>query len=765
MTVKKINPGEFVGEKDGFSKEIYIVIQGSVLFKTKQEEFLLEKGSVIGLLSQFMGDYPCEYVAQTDVVLAVYEFSNIDDLKNIFVEQPQYSYAFLHASICQCRNVQTRYMELSNLVNGIVNFAKKQYEEYEVMCAQSDVEPHGFASVEKLQQFVLSNNIESWELEYQQQLGMEDETNIKRFYFSKPKLCLGAILQIVNLMARMIMNLECLKEYLNSAKSLLISDEEDLLEMWFDLSVKYATKGENCLLVQVKVHELQDFIMGIDLYTKEEVDARFRSYWGIDFEHYIIVHADENEEKEEDDIKSISMSLEEILETDFTTHIMEYAECEAEDISKMKAYIAKYAALPDKLASGTEMNKLRKMITEAYYAVYEKAIFKAVKTKQLTPILELFFQFGVMDLELAGKDNIEGLLDILEQIQSIKDESVFTMYQWFQAIYQGVREPSKNEFDLDYNEYLLQQRKEHRITKEEEKELKLNQDKKLTYELHNMFRSTNRATYGRITTFCPLFNGDDLIRDIMQMWVSPTRIHETIDEIRRVDYSLFYREVFFADPDHGIPRTQIWKEVLPDVILTPNIGSRAMMWQENSGVTKNTPARFIFSIMTAENLEQMMLETCGRYRWEICKKIMGVRWNDIREKSLTSEYYDYVQFYRKNKDLSPQAKEKIKAQMVHAKNNNREVFVLDYVSWMKYEAQGNVRLNKVARKIFVDWIPFSQEVRQKLSDNPMFKEIFHKFEILRNRRFDKAYQLYNRYKNEGGEITPELQMHLDFYEK
>ena len=50
--------------------------------------------------------------------------------------------------------------------------------------------------------------------------------------------------------------------------------------------------------------------------------------------------------KEEDDIKSISMSLEEILETDFTTHIMEYAECEAEDISKMKAYIAKYAALP-----------------------------------------------------------------------------------------------------------------------------------------------------------------------------------------------------------------------------------------------------------------------------------------------------------------------------------------------------------------------------------------------------------------------------------
>ena len=82
------------------------------------------------------------------------------------------------------------------------------------------------------------------------------------------------------------------KRIFKFSKIITISDEEDLLEMWFDLSVKYATKGENCLLVQVKVHELQDFIMGIDLYTKEEVDARFRSYWGIDFEHYIIVHAD-----------------------------------------------------------------------------------------------------------------------------------------------------------------------------------------------------------------------------------------------------------------------------------------------------------------------------------------------------------------------------------------------------------------------------------------------------------------------------------------
>ena len=37
-----------------------------------------------------------------------------------------------------------------------------------------------------------------------------------------------------------------------------------------------------------------------------------------------------------------------------------------------------------------------------------------------------------------------------------------------------------------------------------------------------------------------------------------------------------------------------------------------------------------------------------------------MRWNDITEPSLTSEYCDYIQFYRKNHDLSAEAKEKIK---------------------------------------------------------------------------------------------------------
>lgn len=36
------------------------------------------------------------------------------------------------------------------------------------------------------------------------------------------------------------------------------------------------------------------------------------------------------------------------------------------------------------------------------------------------------------------------------------------------------------------------------------------------------------------------------------------------------------------------------KEVLPNIILMPNAGTRAMMWQETAGVRRDTPARYMF---------------------------------------------------------------------------------------------------------------------------------------------------------------------------
>ena len=91
------------------------------------------------------------------------------------------------------------------------------------------------------------------------------------------------------------------------------------------------------------------------------------------------------------------------------------------------------------------------------------------------------------------------------------------------------------------------------------------------------------------------------------------------------------------------------------------------------------------------------------------------------------------------------------------------MFVADYLGWMKYESQGSFRLNKVARRIISEYVPFTDEVKRKLEENPMYRELFTKSKIIAKRKSEKEKILFDRYVAAGGVITPELEAHLKFY--
>ena len=332
------------------------------------------------------------------------------------------------------------------------------------------------------------------------------------------------------------------------------------------------------------------------------------------------------------------------------------------------------------------------------------------------------------------------------------------------SIYRGENEPSRNEFDLDYPAYLNELKKTGKVTAAEVKVLQEDRWKRVEFELENMVTSNSRMTYGKLSSYCPLLCEYDVINSVENMLVTAEKINEAINYIRSVDYSIFYRKVVFSDPDRDINMEMIEKEVLPNVILMPNTGSRSMMWQETAGIKRDTPARFMFPILTVANIMEMMMEVAGRYRWEICRKIQGVRWNDISDPSLTSEYNDYIQYYKKNHELSTEAKEKIKNTLYKSKNNFREVFVKDYQNWINYEAKGSFRLNKVSRELLFKYCPFAKSIRKELQINPMYKEMFDKFNITNERSIRRLEVLYERYQKKGGEITKELQDNRDFYE-
>ena len=185
---------------------------------------------------------------------------------------------------------------------------------------------------------------------------------------------------------------------------------------------------------------------------------------------------------------------------------------------------------------------------------------------------------------------------------------VYDIKKWLTLIYEGKKEPSKNEFDLDYTEYLADMKRQGKLTENEYNLWLSDSEKRLEYEINNMFRYNNRITNGQISTFVPILHSDVLVTDINRVRVTRDRIREALDKLIRVDYSVFDREVIYTNSEKNIKREYIIKKIFPDIILMPTVGVNGVMWQEMAGKRRDTPARFTLLTFTEIDLDSMLVK-------------------------------------------------------------------------------------------------------------------------------------------------------------
>lgn len=758
METLKVRRNEAIARQNDPVKNWYIVTEGTVVQRNSYARIMLGKNAVIGISESER--YLCDYVAGSDAELSVFPYEGTDDIKEIINGEESMRGILLRAAIGQRQQLLKLYAGLQTLVGQFHGFVGNQYNNYTTYCAQYRLEGEAFNRIDSFKPLEMVHKAEGWEVDNSASLmgGYADE--YVRLMQKDDALCIGAIMEACYQTRRVTQGIIEMVEYLGYNQDILLSrGGDDMFTLYYNILSQAMEGRYDVSPVKESMDQMVDVIRKLGIYDKKLVEERVAAYEALKGKEadgpYEVPSGEPAPERAEE-------SMEDCL-----PRILSYAGADPGEIERVRGLVTEYASLPDILSTDAEAHALRKQLTQAFYDAYEKAFLRAEREEgagQEPPRpVQMFLNFGFLDERIVGEENATMLYDIASHLDICQSEHVYTIYGWLKSVYDGKNEPSKNEFDMDYPAYLADERKNGRITQEEQKRYANDRERKLRFEIQNMFSSGNRVTYGKISTFCPILGEYDLINSVDKMLVTARRIEEAIGQVRKVDFSAFYREVMFSDPARGINNEPIMKEVLPNVILMPNAGTRAMMWQETGGVRRDSPARFLFPIFTAVDVGDMMVETIGRYRWEICRKIQGVHWNDIREKSLTAEYCDYLQFYRKNSELSAEMKEKIKTALLRGRNNYREVFVRDYVSWVKFESKGSYRLNKVSRSILVSYCPFSKAIREELKANPMYQAALQKLDVSNAKKAQRIQGVYDKYKKAGGEITEELAANLEFY--
>ena len=745
---KLINEGEPVNS-------MYVVVTGSIEQIWKNQHLILGPGTIAGLSDSLNHEYEADYVVAEDAMVIKCPYKGIGDFGGIFEAQPVYIFGFSKGAFRQCRDVFKIYDDYKKKVEDFLNYCRGINNEYKKQCRAIGAEIQENIMLEELESLELKNEILPWEHDYIDSLNSVDNKEIENIYGSKTEIATGVIGISCGYMKRAIECIETMEFYLEEFTPILLStDKADMFAQIYNLRIYAAQRGadQNNIIKLMKM--LYKFLSQSGLYDKKLLMERWKEYDSHDFAATAASFDEAKMQKQAEFTQTFE-------------HICEFAEIDEEKTAEYREQLDAYLALDDREGKDDEERKARKKAVDLFYDIYMKTFFRALEFEayggELDTIIRMYLNFGYIDYNAVGEELTNELADLVDRLDTLcHSEHLFTIYTWLRAVYSGEREPSRNELDLDYRGFVLEERKNGNIAEADMAEWMNDQEQKVKFEITNFFISANRTTSGKMTSFCPVLTKEDFGSEPMRMLLTNAKLMEAMEKIESVDYQIFLREAYFTDMEANVKSEAYPKRVQPDIILLPNCGMRAMMWQECGGIKVDSPGRFVFPMFTFDDLDKLMIYCCGAFRWEICRKEQGPRWNDIGSECLTSDFYDYFTFYRKNKELSAENKEKVKTLLKSSRNNMREAFTKQYTIWINFEAQGSIRLNKPERNILNKHCTFAKAYRSKVANHPMYEQVISRHEIKCSQALNHLKTMMDKVEKAGGVVPEEVIQGMEY---
>ena len=145
--------------------------------------------------------------------------------------------------------------------------------------------------------------------------------------------------------------------------------------------------------------------------------------------------------------------------------------------------------------------------------------------------------------------------------------------------------------------------------------------------------------------------------------------------------------------------------IVPYVVLLPTYGDFGVCWEPFDKHNRATSRGRVIIPMYPKNLYIAVLSAVADLRWQVAKEKASYYW---MEEGLTGNYYQWFT-----------------AQKI--KGNIKDFFVQDYILWMTKEAEGIQKLDKELRGAFWRFMPFSQEIKEKLRNRSyVYQELYQR---------------------------------------
>lgn len=486
MTGITLEKGSTVYEYGQPMTALHLITSGKITVSYPGGTYHLGKGDVIGVCEICSEVHFLSYTVAEDATILTYSFSNIEVLDNLLKKHPDVARLFI-LSACYQVNTMLQQCSLSEL--NCVTFYQcllDDYKKYTLLCNRYRVTPRVLNNWDEMTAYLGEEAPDLWLSDYYLGLAHIYSGEHYKHFVTEPAVSSGLLRKCSLDFRRAYVVLDEQFRYLQQITGYYFnSSSNDLFDFYTSL---YYKLGQDCADTDTIYADINRFTLSFR--DTCDVDSALLEQRIGSFEQYIARMQAPVSESRHTEVNSAAIGE---LTGSLNT-ILEYACADLEISTTFRRNVHNYKLLADKFATDEGSCRLRAELTRDFYTLYGLIFERTLDGLQIPAPVKMFLYFGYVDEELAGMSNALYLYSLLDTMTDHSSQGVYTFYDWLMAIFQGKKEPSRNEFDQDYADYIHKQKLNNNISDMEFRELENNTMAKVNYELRNLFPAVNKIT-------------------------------------------------------------------------------------------------------------------------------------------------------------------------------------------------------------------------------------------------------------------------------
>ena len=498
--------GDTIFYKDDDIKQIGIVLSGKVLVQSDCIRMERAQGSYLALNDINSGVYGATYTALEDSVIYAIPVTGEDTVRNIISKNADYRAIMISSQFKYAVDMYRHKQSLADRADRLFAFAKRSYEEYKTTCKSFSIAAVPLDEIEELQPYQAEQDINEDRMIYYEEGAKIPLSANKAYYSYSEEMVNFQVNEITVLVTSFKDDCRAIIDYIKNLLQLVALRQENNLYEYLcakgreikkkdSLPIEFHILLSNIISeVSFQYGELQNQIEGMPDLDIDALNAKMSSLATKEFEK-----AQKSHEEKEAEVKRDVESLK-----DSMLQILKYGAISAEDELTLKTNVEHLVKASDRLSVEDDVKKAKKAITPIVFKLY-LSCYRRIREGLIAPpkAVELFMNYGMLDERLLDQEHLEFLCGI-EPERNEGPCNVVTMMEWLDLIHEGKRDPSKSEFDENYEENLRTLKKQGDITEKEQKVLLNNMDKRVEYEIMNMQMSNSRTIYGQPSSYMPI---------------------------------------------------------------------------------------------------------------------------------------------------------------------------------------------------------------------------------------------------------------------